>query len=216
MSKYNHYAVELDKAFKAARDEYKTMLNALEDARKQQDSARSKRGPEGEIARAKAKAAYLEAVGAIKTGNPWNAFFKRQDELEKALAEEIGLNRRADPDAVDPNALALLNAGFMSADDYFGFADKYSENPTMLRLIANYARDAADGMDVKDRAALLTLAHQCKSGEGKVMQAWHALTDTARYCSGQRHGAGEALRASYNAQMGDWWERTAADEVANF
>lgn len=217
MSKYNNYAVELDKAFRAARAEYQNLLDALDAAKAKRDEARAMRGTEGELARARATIAYQEAESALRSAHTWETFNREQERLETALSAEIGLNQRADPDAVDPNALALLNAGFMNVDDFFGLAEKYDNNPTMLRLIAQYARDAADNMsgdNAKDRAALTMLSMQCKDGGGSVMEAWHNLTDVARYCSGQAHG--ESRNASYVGAMGAHWDELSREAVENF
>ena len=44
------------------------------------------------------------------------------------------------PDDVEPLALELLESGVMKADDFAALAEHYSENPTMLRLVALHAR----------------------------------------------------------------------------
>ena len=62
------------------------------------------------------------------------------------------------PDAVEPNALLLLESGVMDADDFTSMTERYSKNPTMLRLVAFHAdkrmREASYMRDSTERSRL--------------------------------------------------------------
>ena len=53
-------------------------------------------------------------------------------------------NYTANPDAIDPNAVELLKTGVLGAYDFCSLADKHADNPTMLRIIEKYAKEAAN------------------------------------------------------------------------
>lgn len=63
------------------------------------------------------------------------AFKAIRQELEKHSVRYTA----ADPDRVDQNAVSLLNSGVMSDADFVAMANKYWNNPTMLKLIAGAA-----------------------------------------------------------------------------
>ena len=60
--------------------------------------------------------------------------------LRAELAEKVRTASLVNPDDVEPLALELLESGVMKADDFAALAERYSENPTMLRLVALHAR----------------------------------------------------------------------------
>lgn len=62
--------------------------------------------------------------------------------LRAELAEDVRKRSLADPDAVVPAALTLLGSGVLTSGDMAAMADRYRENPTMLRLIVPYVRRA--------------------------------------------------------------------------
>lgn len=62
--------------------------------------------------------------------------------LRAELKEDIHKRSLADPNDVVPAAITLLDSDIMTADDLLALADRYSDNPTMLRLIMPRARQA--------------------------------------------------------------------------
>nr|DAI49740.1 MAG TPA: hypothetical protein [Caudoviricetes sp.] len=214
MSKYNHFARDLDDAFKAARTEYTTAYNAVEQAQNAMQSV-------GTDALKKQIAALQiqEAGNSLRkeTVRIWTEFDAKAAELRRALVKEVQTNRLADPAAVDSNAVELMKTGALTTDDYFNFADKYDGNATMLRLIAYYAREAAaDTEDRKDKVALTVLAQDCASGTGKTLKAFDELLTAANYCSGRGGSGNRRNTPGVTLSMGEWWERLTADAVRDF
>ena len=161
-TKYNHFAKDLDAAFKAARDEYAAAYNTVEQARKAMQDA----GPDA----LKRQVATLQLQEAVRI---WAEFDANAADLRRALEKEVQTSNLADPSAIDSNAVELMKTGVLTVDDYFGFADRYDGNPTMLKLIGHYAKEAADSADDrKDKAALTVLAQDCAKGTGKTLKAW--------------------------------------------
>lgn len=123
----------------------------------------------------------------------------------------------ANPDAVDNNGLEILKSGILSADEYAAFAEKYDNNPTMLRFVAKYAREAADAMkeDPKARATLNSVAMACQDGRSAPLRAWDDLSKICDHCSGQsRKGVTE--RPEHVLAMGAHWAELSAEAIQNF
>ena len=122
MSEFNHFARDLDTAFKAARDEYAAAYNAVEQARKAMQDA----GPDA-LKRQIATLHLQEAENSLRkeAARIWTEFDAKAAELRSALEKEVQTSKLADPSAIDSNAVELMKTGVLTVDDYFGFADRY-------------------------------------------------------------------------------------------
>ena len=213
-TKYNHFAKDLDTAFKAARDEYAAAYNAVEQARKATQDAGS-----DALKRQIATLQLQEAETKMRqeAARIWTEFDAKAAELRRALEKEVQTSNLADPSAIDSNAVELMKTGVLTVDDYFSFADRYSENPTMLKLIGYYAKEAADGTDDrKDRVALTVLAQDCAKGTGKTLKAWDDLMTTVNYCSGRGGSGNRRLTPGVTFSMGEWWDQLSGEIIENF
>lgn len=213
-TKYNHFARDLDAAFKAARDEYAAAYNAVEQTRKAMQDA-------GQDA-LKRQIATLQLQEAEKkmrqeTGRIWSVFDAKAAELRSALEKEVQTSNLADPSAIDSNAVELMKTGVLTVDDYFGFADRYDGNPTMLKLIGHYAKEAADSADDrKDRVALTVLAQDCANGTGTTLRAWDDLMNVVNYCSGRGGTGNKRQTPGVVVSMGEWWDQLSGEIIENF
>lgn len=213
-TKYNSYAQRLDSVFKAARDEYAAAYNAVEQTRKAMQDA-------GQDA-LKRQIATLQLQEAEKkmrqeAARIWTEFDAKAAELRSALEKEVQTSNLADPSAIDSNAVELMKTGVLTVDDYFGFADRYDGNPTMLKLIGHYAKEAADSADDrKDRVALTVLAQDCAKGTGKTLKAWDDLMTTVNYCSGRGGNGSRRQTPGVVAHMGEWWDQLSGEIIENF
>lgn len=213
-TKYNSYAQRLDFVFKAARDEYAAAYNAVEQARKAMQDA-----GQDALKRQIATLQLQEAETKMRqeAARIWTEFDAKAADLRRALEKEVQTSNLADPSAIDSNAVELLKTGVLTVDDYFSFADRYSENPTMLKLIGCYAREAADGTDDrKDRVALTVLAQDCAKGTGKTLKAWDDLMTTVNYCSGRGGSGSRRQTPGVVAHMGEWWDELSGEIIENF
>lgn len=221
MSKFNKYARELDAAFKEAREKYSALYEAFTRAKDRLDTANSwfQETYTGEraVKQARAKADFQEAEMALRKDgeNIWEAFMLRRSQLGYELAQAIKADNIASPDAVDNNALELLKLGVLTGDDMLAMAEKFDTNPTMLKIIAKYAGEAAQNADRADRGIFYAVADGCKNGSGKIMRAWEELASTTNYCSGI--GGGERKRdARFAVHMAEKWEELANALIENF
>ena len=110
-----------------------------------------------------------------------------------------------------------MKTGVLTVDDYFGFADRYDGNPTMLKLIGHYAKEAADSADDrKDKVALTVLAQDCAKGTGKTLKAWDSMMTAANYYSGRGGSGNRRITPGVTLSMGEWWEQLSGEIIENF
>lgn len=221
MSKYNHFAKDLDAAFKTSRNAYAKVYSqyaqaerAAKDAQRRAlddtDYSYALRKAETEVVRVEKKELFEEA-----RKNVWSVFNSKRAELRAELEKAIAADCITDPAALDTNAVYLLDSGTMTAADYAAFAEKYDGNPTMLKLIAARAHAAAEGAEPKERAALNQVYTDCKDGTGAILRLWDDISHVADWCSGQRYeGCKDA--PTVVVSMGERWEELTANVIENF
>lgn len=216
MSNYNKYAKELDNAFKAARDKYIEAYNEVEVSKAALSVANENRPAEPyyitQARKADAELRNAQAAGNFeKTSREvWAEFKKTVEELRAELNKAISGDSLANPDAVDANALKLLESGIMSVDDVESFADRYDNNATMLKLISKYAHDMASKSDGENRQRLNILATNTAEGlAGKVIE-FDKMIDSAMVFSGQtrRDNTPDFIVSMLNKwdSVGEWVE----------
>lgn len=214
MSEFNHFAKELDAAFRTARSEYAAVYEELTKA-KENASAAGLDAVKKQIATLQLQEA--EKKMRQETGRIWSVLDAKAAELRRALEKEVQTSNLADPSAIDSNAVELMKTGVLTVDDYFGFADRYGENPTMLKLIGHYAKEAADSAgDRKDKVALTVLAQDCAKGAGPTLKAWDSMMTAANYCSGRGGSGNRRPTPGVTPSMGEWWEQLSGEIVENF
>ena len=221
MSKYSNFAKNLDAAFKTARDEYAAAYAKYEQAARAAMDAQH-RAPDDtaisyELRKAKAEAARVEQKAAFDEvcKRVWPDFNRKRAELRADLEKAIAADSIVDPAALDNNAVYLMDSGTMTAADYAAFAEKYSGNHTMLKLVGHYAAEAAKTTDSRrEAAALNAIALDCQSGEGAVMRAWDSISAISDSC-----GDGDGYRRKSPGvivSMSEKWDDLAGEAVENF
>lgn len=221
MSKYNHFAKDLDAAFKAARDEYAAAYSKYEQAERAASGAQ-RRAPDDTAvsyelrkARAEADRAEKKAVFEDVRGRVWPDFNLKRAELRADLEKAIAADCIVDPAALDTNAVYLLDSGTMTAADYTAFAEKYDSNPTMLKLIAARANAAASTAEPQERIILNQVYNDCKDGHGTILRTWDAISHVADRCSGQRYEGCKDSPALI-VSMGERWDELTANAIEEF
>lgn len=214
MSEFNHFAKELDAAFKEARGEYAAAYNTVEQARKAMQDA----GPDA-LKRQIATLQLQEAETKMRqeAARIWTEFDAKAADLRRALEKEVQASKCVDSTAVDAAGVELMKSGILTADDYYSLAEKYDGNATMLRLLSKYAADAAtDADNRKDRGALTVLSQECANGTGKTLKAWDDLMTTVNYCSGRGGNGNRRITPGVAAHMGEWWDQLSGEIIENF
>lgn len=221
MSKYNRFAKDLDTAFIAARDEYAAAYAKYEQAERAAMDAQ-RRAPDDtaisyELRKAKTEAARLEQKASFDEVRErvWPEFNRKRVALRADLEKAIAADCIVDPAALDNNAVYLMESGTMTAADYEAFAEKYSSNPTMLKLIAAHANAAAATAEPQERAVLNRVYNDCKDGNSSVLRIWNELSQVANRCSGQRYDGCKDFPAVI-VSMGARWEELTANAIEDF
>ena len=215
MSRYNKYAKELDTL---ARNNFQQYKKAMEEFEKAEKYYKENKRPDSGwwnassemIAKAsdaeskyyyakdaweKAQAAYAASINDVKS-------------IRMNLEREIEENTRARADAMDSNAIELLKSGILKPSEYSHLLEDFKENPTMARIIGNYAQQSAEAAEKRGdrdaRTALLTVAHASKDFDGSgYLEAFDYLHEVYN-------------RSVNNPGMIGYWDEFTASQVENF
>lgn len=211
MSKFNGYARKVNEIANAAFAEYREKEAAVKSAESRYKAYPRRNGadPAYMAKSARAEADFVEARNAFDQmrrhlfDDKRRAIAAVRAELETALGNEYA----ADPKAVDMNTLALMNSGILTAAEYNRLIDASTAagNHTMVRLLAQSAKDRADKVNDSDTAREYRLVAQKGKGmDGRqYLEAFDYMGDVFNRCERNFSLAGK------------WGELTAA-VVENF
>ena len=211
MSKFNNYARKLNEIANATFEEYRRAEAAVKSAESRYNAYPRRNGadPAYMAKSARAEADLAEARNAFDQMRRHLFDDKRREiaavraELEKAVFDAFA----ADPKAVDMNTLALMNSGILTAAEYNRLIDASTAagNHTMVRLLAQSAKDRADKVNDSDTAREYRLvAQKGKGANGReFLEAFDYMGDVFNRCE-------------RNFSLAGKWDELTADVVENF
>ena len=211
MSKFNNYAKKLNEIANATFTEYREKSDAVKSAESRCNAypRRNNADPAYMAKSARAEADLCEARNAFDQMRRHLFDDKRKEiaavreELEKAVFDAFA----ADPKAVDMNTLALMNSGILTAAEYNRLIDASTAagNHTMVRLLAQSAKDRADKVNDSDTAREYRLvAQKGKGANGReFLEAFDYMGDVFNRCE-------------RNFSLAGKWDELTADVVENF
>ena len=211
MSKFNGYARKVNEIANAAFAEYREKEAAVKSAESRYNAYPRRNGadPAYLAKSARAEADLCEARNAFDQMRRHLFDDKRKEiaavraELEKAVFDAFA----ADPKAVDMNTLALMNSGILTAAEYNRLIDASTAagNHTMVRLLAQSAKDRADKANDSDTAREYRLvAQKGKGANGReFLEAFDYMGDVFNRCE-------------RNFSLAGKWDELTADVVENF
>lgn len=211
MSKFNNYARKLNEIANATFEEYRRAEAAVKSAESRYNAFPRRNGadPAYMAKSARAEADLCEARNAFDQMRRHLFDDKRKEiavvreELEKAVFDAFA----ADPKAVDMNTLALMNSGILTAAEYNRLIDASTAagNHTMVRLLAQSAKDRADKVNDSDTAREYRLvAQKGKGANGReFLEAFDYMGDVFNRCE-------------RNFSLAGKWDELTADVVENF
>ena len=211
MSRFNSYAKRMNEIANAAFAEYREKEAAVKSAESRYNAYPRRNGADpAYMARsARAEADLCEARNAFDQMRRHLFDDKRREiaavraELEKAVFDAFA----ADPKAVDMNTLALMNSGILTAAEYNRLIDASTAagNHTMVRLLAQSAKDRADKVNDSDTAREYRLvAQKGKGANGReFLEAFDYMGDVFNRCE-------------RNFALAGKWGELTADVVENF
>ena len=211
MSRFNDYAKKLNEIANATFEEYRRAEAAVKSAESRYNAYPRRNGadPAYMAKSARAEADLCEARNAFDQMRRHLFDDKRREiaavraELEKAVFDAFA----ADPKAVDMNTLALMNSGILTAAEYNRLIDASTAagNHTMVRLLAQSAKDRADKVNDSDTAREYRLvAQKGKGANGReFLEAFDYMGDVFNRCE-------------RNFSLAGKWDELTADVVENF
>ena len=211
MSRFNDYAKKLNEIANATFEEYRRAEAAVKSAESRYNAFPRRNGadPAYMAKSARAEADLCEARNAFDQMRRHLFDDKRREiaavraELEKAVFDAFA----ADPKAVDMNTLALMNSGILTAAEYNRLIDASTAagNHTMVRLLAQSAKDRADKVNDSDTAREYRLvAQKGKGANGReFLEAFDYMGDVFNRCE-------------RNFSLAGKWDELTADVVENF
>lgn len=211
MSKFNNYAKRMNEIANGTFEEYRKAEAALKSAesRSKEYPRRNGADPSYLAKSARAEADLAEARNAFEQVRRHLFDDKRREiaavraELETALGNEYA----ADPSKVDMNTLALMNSGILTAAEYNRLIDSANAagNHTMVRLLAQSAKDRADKVNDSNTAREYRLVAQRGKGANgqQYLEAFDYMTDTFNRCE-------------RNFSLTKKWDELTAPVVENF
>ena len=211
MSKFNSYARKVNEIANAAFAEYREKEAAVKSAESRYKAYPRRNGadPAYMAKSARAEADLAEARNAFDQMRRHLFDDKRREiaavraELEKAVGDAFA----ADPKAVDMNTLALMNSGILTAAEYNRLIDASTAagNHTMVRLLAQSAKDRADKVNDSDTAREYRLvAQKGKGANGReFLEAFDYMGDVFNRCE-------------RNFSLAGKWDELTADVVESF
>ena len=211
MSRFNSYAKRMNEIANAAFAEYREKEAAVKSAESRYKAYPRRNGADSAYMAksARAEADLAEARNAFDQMRRHLFDDKRREiaavraELEKAVFDAFA----ADPKSVDSNTLALMNSGIMTAAEYNRLIDASTAagNHTMVRLLAQSAKDRADKVNDSDTAREYRLvAQKGKGANGReFLEAFDYMGDVFNRCE-------------RNFSLAGKWGELTADVVENF
>ena len=211
MSRFNDYAKKLNEIANATFEEYRRAEAAVKSAESRCNAYPRRNGadPAYMAKSARAEADLAEARNAFDQMRRHLFDDKRREiaavraELEKAVFDAFA----ADPKSVDMNTLALMNSGILTAAEYNRLIDASTAagNHTMVRLLAQSAKDRADKVNDSDTAREYRLvAQKGKGANGReFLEAFDYMGDVFNRCE-------------RNFSLAGKWDELTADVVENF
>lgn len=223
MSKYSQYAQKLDGAFKEAAEKCRhaaiELKRAEENNRNAQGYFQERYIGEREGRRATAKHEYELAKHNMESvlHDAWGAFDTVAANLDRQLRAEVESAYTISPSSVDSAVVELLKAGIATPADMQRMAAEYSENPTMIKIIAQYAAKAAASAEDSAVAAQYRVVSQTVgNAKNAVLEGWDNLRSMANKCSGNSLGGRDVSTMDHAMRMYDCWEQQVASVIDNF
>lgn len=190
MSKLNNYARKMNEIANATFEEYRRAEAAVKSAESRHNAypRRNNADPAYMAKSARAEADLAEARSAFEQVRR-HLFDDKRREINAIRAElvtALGNEYAADPKAVDMNTLALMNSGILTAAEYNRLIDASTAagNHTMVRLLAQSAKDRADKVNDSDTAREYRLVVQKGKGmDGRqYLEAFDYMGDVFNRC----------------------------------
>ena len=212
MSKYNSYAKRVNDIARGAFAEYNTALEAFNTAKKAYTShpyvgmTTGAISAENAASLARAKADYLMAQTVLDAAkNKLQSGKESIRGIQREFVDALEKDVRIDPSKLDMGTLEILKSGIVRPEEYSKLIADNANNPTMIRMIASYAKK--DSENVIEKSAKFTLLRAIEESKNASGDAYRESFDNL--CGTYDHCANNPLMIGH-------WEEFTAETVENF
>ena len=114
---------------------------------------------------------------------------KKVAELRGQLSAYLDEHYAANPDKIDAATMQLLNSGICTASDLARLAERYTDNPTMLRIVGSHAANKMQEdkhLSREDRVTCAVVKNKASSADGgNEMSLFEEAVSVANYGLGK-------------------------------
>ncbi len=173
MSKYNHYAKRYDDIARSVFNDYKKVSADYETAKAAYENHPYRHAvglipAENAASLAQAKVDMLKAEVQLNAAKiNLNDAGNRIREIQKELNEALDRDYRINPADVNMATIEILKSGMLRPEEYGKMIADNQSNPTMCRMIGQYALQAySTATDREARAHLIAAVHDSRNIDG--------------------------------------------------
>lgn len=127
------------------------------------------------------KADYLEAEDNYKKGmaGAKDKYKNLCADVREEMVRHIEESKRIDPEALDEKTMHVLSLGIVGVADLRLLAERFADNPTMIRVLEKHAEKLAESGKSGDEreAAYMLKAELARMAEGKSVAVFDQLAD---------------------------------------
>lgn len=213
------FIAALNDIYTESRATYDALYGAVEKAKAKMDRAYEElRAPDcknRELAQAKYDIARGEhRVAEDELRNEYRKMMTGHDQkvsdLREQFADYLDEHYSASPDKLDTATMQLLNTGICKPTELARLAERHSDNPTMLRIIGNFARNMRDEQKkhlTRDEQFICTnvanAGYQAKDGS-RELALFDSAVSTAKYGLGKEYVHATRMHSHVSSWMDDF------------
>lgn len=213
------FIAALNDIYTESRATYDALYGAVEKAKAKMDRANEELRAPGCKNRELAQAKYDIARGEHRVAedelrNEYRKMITGHDqkvsELRKQFADYLDEHYSASPDKLDTATMQLLNTGICKPTELARLAERHSDNPTMLRIIGNFARNMRDEQRkhlTHDEQVICTnvanAGYQAKDGS-RELALFDSAVSSAAYGLGKEYVHATRMHSLVSGWMDDF------------
>lgn len=131
-------------------------------------------------------------------------------ELREQFAAFLDEHYSASPDRLDDKTMALLNSGICTPSELSRLIERHKDNPTMLRIVGNYARNMREEkkktLTYEERhicSSVAAAAHAGKDGS-RELALFDSAVSSAAYGLGKDYGHATRMHSHVTGWLDDF------------
>lgn len=215
------FIAALQDIYNESRATYDSLNVNVEKARAKMERARQEtQDPSKNTQIAQAKYSIAKGEFQIAEDEARNGYRKMEEghnakvkELREQFAAYLADHYSATPDQLDGATMQLLNSGICTPYDLSKLIDRHKDNPTMLRIVGNYARNMREEKkktltreEWNICASVAAAAHAAKDGS-RELALFDSAVSSAAYGLGKDYGHATRMHSHVTGWLDDFKNR---------